>query len=180
LSTIFKALKLGSPTRIEAECDEVNREIYPREFNVHFEFPARAQMPPLKLHWLSGGAQPPRPKELEEGRRVTGSLMIGDSGVLMEHRLVPLSKMKEYGRPPQVLPRSPGHDQEFVNACRGGKPAGSDFVAHSGLLTEACLLGNIAIRTGKALEWDAANFRITNDEEANKLLHREYRSGWTL
>jgi predicted dehydrogenase len=180
LSTIFKALNLGSPTKIEAECEEVNPEIYPRVFNVHFEFPARGEMPPVKLHWLSGGAQPPRPKQLEEGRRVSGIIMIGDSGVLMEHRLVPLSRMKAYGRPPQVLSRSPGHDQEFVNACRGGEPAGSDFVAHSGLLTEACLLGNIALRTGKSLTWDGPNFKITNDEEANQLLLREYRAGWTL
>ena len=50
----------------------------------------------------------------------------------------------------------------------------------SGLLTEACLLGNIALRTGKILEWDGANFKITNDEQANNLLQREYRAGWTL
>jgi predicted dehydrogenase len=180
LSTIFKALKLGSPTRIEAECDHVNPEIYPRVFNVHFEFPARGDMPPVKLHWLSGGAKPPRPEQLEKGRSVSGDLMFGDSGVLMDHRLVPLSRMKKYGRPPKVLPRSPGHDQEFVNACRGGEPAGSDFVAHSGLMTEACLLGNIALRTGKTLEWDGSNFQITNDAEANRMLHREYRAGWEL
>ena len=180
LSTIFKALKLGSPTKIEAECDEVNPEIYPRVFNVHFEFPARGDMPPVKLHWLSGGAQPPRPKGLEEGRSISGDIMIGETGVLMGHRLVPETRMKEYGRPPEVLARSPGHDKEFVDACRGGQPAGSDFVAHSGLLTEACLLGNIAIRTGKKLEWDGAAFKITNDEEANKLLRRTYRDGWSL
>ena len=106
--------------------------------------------------------------------------MIGDSGVLMGHRLVPETRMRAYGQPPEVLPRSPGHDKEFVDACRGGEPAGSDFVAHSGLLTEACLLGNIALRTGKTIEWDGVNFAITNDEQANKLLHREYRDGWSL
>ena len=106
--------------------------------------------------------------------------MIGEEGVLMGHRLVPETRMREYGRPPEVLERSPGHDKEFIDACRGGKPAGSDFVAHSGLLTEACLLGNIALRTGKNLEWHGAKFEITNDKEANQLLHREYRAGWTL
>jgi predicted dehydrogenase len=180
LSTIFKALKLGSPTRIEAECDEVNPEIYPRVFNLHYEFPARGDMPPVKLHWLSGGAQPPRPKGLEEGRNPSGDIMIGEDGVLMGHRLVPETAMQAYGRPPEVLARSPGHDREFVYACRGGEPAGSDFVAHSGLLTEACLLGNIALRTGKRLDWDGPHFKITNDEEANTLLHREYREGWNL
>ncbi len=125
-------------------------------------------MPPVKLHWLSGGAKPPRPKELEEERTVAGDIMIGESGVLMGHRLVPLTRMRKYGRPPEVLARSPGHDKEFVDACRGGEPAGSDFVAHSGLLTEACLLGNIAIRTGKKLEWDGANFKITNDARSEQ------------
>ncbi len=147
LSTIFKALMLGSPTTIEAECAEVNPEIYPRVFNVHFEFPARGEMPPVKLHWLSGGAEPPRPRELEADRTITEDLFLGDNGVLLGHRLVPDSRMRQYGRPPEVLPRSPGHDEEFIRACRGGPPAGSDFVAHSGLLTEACLLGNIALRS---------------------------------
>lgn len=180
LSTIFKALRLGSPTTIEAECDDVNPEIYPRVFNVHFEFPARGDMPPLKLHWLSGGAEPPRPKELEADRTVSGDLFLGDNGVLMGHRLVPETSMQQYGRPPEVLPRSPGHDEEFIRACRGGPPAGSDFVAHSGPLTEACLLGNIALRTGRKLHWDGATCRFTNDEQANHLLRREYRDGWTL
>ncbi|MHB8901546.1 MAG: Gfo/Idh/MocA family protein [Thermoguttaceae bacterium] len=181
LSTIFKALKLGSPTRIEAECKEVNPEIYPREFSIHYEFPARGNMPPLKLHWLNGkDNKPPRPKGLEAGREPSGDIFIGEDGVLMGHRLVPETRMQQYGRPPEVLARSPGHDREFVDACRGGQPAGSDFVAHSGLLTEACLLGNIAIRTGKTLEWDGPNFKITNDQELNQFLHRPYREGWTL
>ncbi len=180
LSTIFKALKLASPTTIEAECESVNPEIYPRVFNVHFEFPARGDLPPVKLHWLSGGAQPPRPKELEPDRTVSEELFLGDHGALLGHRLIPETRMRQYGRPPQVLPRSPGHDQEFVQACRGGPPAGSDFVAHSGLLTEACLLGNIALRVGRKLRWDSANFQFADDAEANRLLHREYRDGWTL
>ncbi len=180
LSTIFRALKLGSPTTIEAECEHVNPEIYPRVFNVHFEFPARGDMPPLKLHWLSGGAQPPRPKELEADRVINEDLFIGDHGILLGHRLVPETRMKEYGRPPEVLPRSPGHDIEFIRACRGGPPAGSDFVEHSGLLTEACLLGNISLRLGRKINWDGAKAQIMGDEEANRLLRREYRTGWSL
>ena len=76
----------------------------------------------------------------------------------MGHRLVPESAMKKYGRPPRRLPRSPGHDKEWIDACRGGAPAGSDFVRHSGLLTEAILLPNVALRAGKKLHWDGANF----------------------
>jgi len=55
-----------------------------------------------------------------------------------------------------------------------------EFVYHAGLLTEACLLANIALRVDRKLLWDGPNLKFTNSEEANKLLHREYRSGWEL
>ncbi|NQT88926.1 gfo/Idh/MocA family oxidoreductase, partial [bacterium] len=127
-----------------------------------------------------GGLKPPRPKGLEPGRGMSDTMYIGDDGVLMGHRLVPETKMKAYGRPPKVLPRSPGHDEEWIGACRGGPPAGSDFVKHSGVLSEMCLLGNVALRAGKRIVWDGPAMKITNDEEANRLLRREYREGWTL
>jgi predicted dehydrogenase len=180
LSTVFKALKLAHPTSVEAKCDDLNAEIYPRRFEIHYEFPARDGMPPVKLSWYNGGLLPPPPKYLEPGRKMAGDLYIGETGTLMGHRIVPESRMQEYGRPPKVLPRSVGHDKEFVDACRGGEPAGSDFVAHSGLLTETALLGNVALRAGKRLEWDGPSCKITNDAEANALLHREYREGWML
>lgn len=82
--------------------------------------------------------------------------------------------------PPKTLPRSPGHYAEFVAACRGGPPAGSNFVDHAGLLTEVCLLGNVAVHAGKKLLWDGVNMRFTNDAGANRWLHRNYRPGWSL
>ena len=85
-----------------------------------------------------------------------------------------------YRRPAKTLPRSPGHHQEWVAACRGGTPAGSNFLDHAGLLTEVCLLGNIAVRTQKKLLWDGARMEFKDDAFANKLLHRDYRQGWTL
>jgi len=180
LSTVFKALKLTHPTSVEGECVELGPEIHPRKYRVRYEFPARDGMPPVTLAWHDGGYTPPRPKGLEAGRNPSGVFYIGDDGVLMGHRLVPESKMQAYGRPPKVLPRSPGQYREWVNACRGGQRAGSDFVAHGGLLTETPLLGNIALRAGKKLQWDGPNMKFTNDEAANRYLHRAYRPGWTL
>ena len=183
LSTPFKALKLRSPISVEAlHCKELGPEIYPREFRVRWEFPERDGMPPVTLYWHGGGLKPPRPKGLEPGRQITGHLYIGDKGVLMGHRLVPETAMKKYGRPPKVLPRSPGHDQEWVRAIRGGQAAGSDFVQHAGLLTETPLLGNIAMRIGtnKKLLWDGHNLRFTNNEQANQYIRRTYRQGWSL
>jgi hypothetical protein len=88
--------------------------------------------------------------------------------------------METYRLPPKALPRSPGHYQEWVSACQGGTPAGSNFPDHAGLVTEVILLGNIAVRRQKKLQWDAPNLRFKNDRGANDLLHRKYREGWSL
>jgi hypothetical protein len=180
LSTVFKALKLGHPISVEASSTKLNPETYPLGVIARFEFPERDGMPPLALNWYDGGLQTPRPKELEPGRRMSDVTYLGEKGILMGHRLVPESKMRSYGPPPRTLPRSVGHYREWVEACRGGPPAGSDFVNHAGLLTEVCLLGNVAVRAQKKLDWDGPNMKITNDEAANQYLHREYRQGWAL
>ena len=180
LSTVFKALRLGHPKSVEACCTKLDPEVYPLGVIARYEFPARDNMPPLTLTWHDGGLKPARPKELEPGRRMADVVYIGEKGTLMGHRLIPESKMKAYGRPPRRLPRSVGHHKEWVDACRGGPPAGSSFVDHAGLLTEVCLLGNVAVRAGKPLLWDGRAMRITNDEHANRYLHREYRKGWSL
>ena len=98
----------------------------------------------------------------------------------MGDRLIPESRMETYKKPPKTLPRSPGQMQEWVAAIRGGPPAGSSFTDHSGLVTEVCLLGNIAVRAQKKLLWDGAKMEFTNDKAANQWLRREYRQGWTL
>ena len=180
LSTVFKALKLRYPDRVEAECVEIGPEVYPRRFKVTYTFPARDGMPPLALIWHDEGYKPPRPEALEPGRPLMSPIYVGDKGTMMDYLLIPEPRRKAYGKPPRVLPRSPGQYREWIDACRGGPPAGSDFVNHSGLLTETPLLGNIAIRTGKVLDWDGPNLKITNDEAANRYLHRDYRDGWTL
>ena len=180
LSTVFKALKLGHPSSVEASCTKLNPETYPLGVIARYEFPARDDMPPLTLTWCDGGLKPARPKDLEPGRRLEDVTYIGEKGTLMGHRLIPESKMQAYRRPPKTLPRSVGHIKEWVDACRGGPPAGSNFVDHAGQLTEACLLGNVAVRTGKKLDWDGPNQRITNHQTANQWLHRQYRPGWSL
>jgi predicted dehydrogenase len=180
LSTVFKALKLTYPDSVEAECVELGPEIHPRKFRVRYKFPAREDMPPVALTWHDEGFKPPRPKGLEPNRQPSGVIYVGEEGTLMGHRLVPESRMQSYKRPPKVLARSPGHYIEWIEACRGGEPAGSDFVAHSGLLTETPLLGNIAMRLGKKLEWDGPNMKFTNEKTANQYLHRKYRNGWNL
>lgn len=188
LDPVFRALKLGAPTSIEGISTLVNRETYPLSSKIHYEFPARGDMPPVKVTWYDGGMRPPRPEELEDGRQVgdNGKLFIGDKGKMLDERIIPETKMKEYGKPKQLLDRSPGHHIEWIEACKGGKPAGSKF-DHAGPLAEAVLLGNVALRpelkeigNRKKLLWDPEKFEITNMPEANQFLRREYREGWTL
>ncbi len=180
LSTVFKALKLGYPTSVEACSTLLGPEIYPLGVIARFEFPAREGMPPLLLTWYDGGLKPARPKELEPNRSMGDVIYIGEKGTMMGHRIIPESRMKEYGRPPKVLPRSVGHVKEWVDACRGGPAPGANFVDHAGLLSEVCLLGNVAVRARQKLQWDGTQLKVTNNKDANQYLHRTYRSGWTL
>ncbi len=190
LDPVFRVLKLGYPTSVEACCTMVNNETYPVASRVTYEFPARGDLAPVTVNWYDGGMRPPRPAELENGRRLdtNGALYIGDKGKILNGRLLPESRQQEYGRPPKKLDRSPGHYTEWVIACKGGKAAGSNFPDHAGLLAQVVLMGNIALRPalkepkvfGTKLLWDAKEFKFTNMPEANQYLTKEYRPGWEL
>ncbi|MHC4497821.1 MAG: Gfo/Idh/MocA family protein [Planctomycetota bacterium] len=201
LDPVFWALKLGYPAAVEAchsyDVREMwkradNKETYPRASIVRYEFPARENMPPVKLKWYDGGMLPPRPEELERGRQIGGSgvIFVGEKGKLIcgtygdGPRLIPESKMREYKRPPKTLPRIEGdvggHEKNWVRACKEGEPACSNF-DYAGFLTEAVLMGKLAIRhPGERLNWDGENMRVTNLPEANEYVQRQYRQGWTL
>jgi len=73
-----------------------------------------------------------------------------------------------------------GHEKDWVRACKGGKPASSNF-DYSGPLTEMVLLGNLAVRfPEQRLLWDGPNLKVTNDDEADGYVRRKYREGWSL
>ncbi|MEE9169587.1 MAG: Gfo/Idh/MocA family oxidoreductase [bacterium] len=188
----FWALKLGHPTSVEATCSEFNDETYPLTSKIQYHFPARDEMPPVELTWFDGENVPPRPPELEEGRRMGdrggGVVFIGDKGMLMcstygmNPRIIPETKMREYERPAKTIPRSPGIHEEWVAACKGG-PATTSSFDYAGTLTEVMLLGIIAMRMAHLntpLEWDGENMKITNIPEANEYIHKLYRYGWRL
>ncbi|MBN1359846.1 MAG: Gfo/Idh/MocA family oxidoreductase [Sedimentisphaerales bacterium] len=206
LDPVFWALKLGAPETVEASCSifvptvtwdkTFNTESYPQASIVRYTFGARGDMPPLELTWYDGGLMPERPDELEDGRhmgdKLGGVIFVGEKGKLTcgsygnNPRLIPESRMRDYRRPERSIPRSMGHHAEWVAACKGDKPAGSNF-DYAGPLTEMVLLGNIAVRMslelqekGLKLAYDGPNMRITNLPEANKYLRRDYRAGWIL
>lgn len=188
MDSVFRALKLGYPTTIQASSTRVNTETYPMGSMVTYEFPARGEMPACKLVWYDGNIRPPRPEELEDGQSMAdnGRLIIGDKGKILNLKLIPEAKDKAYTRPAKTLPRSRGHYQEWIDACKGGNPAGSNF-SWAGPLTEVVLLGNIALRstlrdelTTRKLRWDGAKFEFTNLPDANQYLRRQYRDGWNI
>jgi predicted dehydrogenase len=187
----FWAMKLGHPTSVEAcvstrvvkDWEKVeNKETYPDASIVRYEFPARGDMPPVTLVWYDGGLRPPRPPELENDRKLSdsGVIYIGDKGTMMEGRIIPESKMKETKLPPKTIPRINGtHEQNWIDACKGGPPACANF-DYAGPLSEVVLLGNFAIRLNQKLLWDGPNMKVTNLPEANEFVSRQYRQGWTL
>ena len=188
LDPVVSALKLGAPTSIDATSCGNTGEVHPLSAVVTFQFPARANLPPVKLTWYEG-TRPPRPAELEDGRNMPkegGSLIKGSKGTIMcgvygeSPRVIPEAKMKDLSLPSPSRPREKGtHEQNWVRACKGGQPAGADF-AYSGPLTETCLLGNIAKRLDTRILWDAANLKVTNLPEAEKYVRTPYRKGWSL
>jgi predicted dehydrogenase len=187
--TIFRVLKLKAPDTVKASSSGINSETYPRASIVTYEFPARGEMPAVTLTWYDGKRKPPRPPELEADKEMGegngGILFVGDNGKILcdfqgsNPRLIPESKMKEYKQPPQTLPRSIGHNEEWFRACKGGEPGGANFEA-AGQITEALLLGNVALRFGESLKWDSVSLKVTNIPEANKFIRRDYRQGWVL
>jgi hypothetical protein len=186
----FWALQLRHPTSVEAEGPAVHPETSPRLLTVRYQFPARDNLPPVDLTWYHGPVPPAvlQKKNLPIWKRggsgpVSGVLFVGSEGMLMadfnRRKLFPESKFADFQPPEPTIPDSPGHHQEWITACKTGGPTTCNF-DYSGALTEAVLLGNIAFRTGKRLQWDPANLRVPNCPEADKFLRREYRDGWTL
>jgi predicted dehydrogenase len=187
--TVFRALKLEAPLSVEASSTKRYPETYPQASIIHYTFPARGNMPTVKLTWYDGGLRPPRPDELEEGREMgedqEGLLFTGDKGTIMcgfngaQPKLIPESKMKAYQPPPKTLPRSIGNDREWIEACKGGPAPGANFEFAS-MVTETVLLGNVTVRTGEKLNWDRPSLKVTNVPSANQYIHSECRQGWSL
>jgi predicted dehydrogenase len=185
---IFRALKFTAPTSVEGESVGSNDESAPTKATIIYQFPARDELPPVKVVWYDGGRKPERPVELEPGRRMDstygGTLYIGDKGKILtgglgeNPRIIPEAKMKEATLPDKTLTRSPGHYKEWILAAKGGLAPGAEF-AYGGPVTEAVLLGNVAIRADEKFTWDAPKLE-TSSAEANSYLSKEYRNGFEI
>lgn len=198
LDPVFHALKLKYPIWVQGshsyEVREMwkrvdNQETYPSASMITYQFPARENMSPVKLTWYDGGLMPTWPAEVDVAKIPAdgGSMFIGDKGFIVcstyggDVQMFPEERFLEYKDLPATLKRiETSHEMNWVNACKGGEAPCSNF-DYSGPLTEMVLMGNLAIRVpGKRLLWDGDNMKVTNDEDANRFIKREYRNGWTL
>ncbi|HLN28664.1 MAG TPA: Gfo/Idh/MocA family oxidoreductase [Gemmataceae bacterium] len=191
----FRALKLGYPTSIVAESGEINPETYPAWAKIHFDFPAREELPPVKFTWYEGKKDGQRvlpSADLTKGLQMSdsGSLLVGDKGILFSpndygdaYKLLPEKDFEGYEGPKPTLPRNgrgdDGMKAEWVAAIKGGPPAMSNF-DYAAMLTETILLGNVAMRVGKKIEWDGPHMKVTNCPEAEQYIKPEFRKGWHL
>jgi predicted dehydrogenase len=179
----FWALGLRHPTKVSAEGPAVDPESPPQTLIVTYEFPAREKLPPVTLKWYHGGKRPPHFAEGKLPKWGDGSLFVGDKGQMLagygDFKLLPAKDFVDYQLPKPTIPRSIGHYKEWVEACKNNGPTTCNF-DYAGALTEAVLLGNVAFRCGKALEWNPKELKATNAPEADKFIRKEYRKGWEI
>jgi predicted dehydrogenase len=199
LDTAFWGLELGAPTSVTVtDCspaltEPTAKETAPVWSIIELVFPARGAKPPVKMTWYDGGKLPPA--ALFHGEPIIskdgGSLVVGSKGTLFTRTwhggetdddmfvLLPRQRFEGFKPPEPTLPRASNHHQEWVDACRGKGTTQSPF-GYAAVLTESLLLGNVALRTGKSIEWDAATMEVRGDAAANAIVKPAFRSGWSL
>ncbi len=179
----FWALKLEAPLTVEARGPKPHFDMAPASMQAIYEYGARGKLPPVKLTWYQGLEKPQIWKDNGIPQWANGHLFIGDKGMLLsdynKHVLLPKETFAGFEGPEPFIPRSPGHHEDWVAACKGGAPTMCNF-EYSGLLTEANHLGNVAYRSGKKIYWDTKEMRATNAPDAEQYIEREYRKGWKL
>ncbi len=182
------SLDLRQPLTIEASpVGAVDKYMAPPAGLYTYHFGPRGDKPSVKFTWYEGGLKPPRPDVMEEGDQFDGNgiLFLGDKGALYspgwggQPKLLPGSRDKAYQRPSPTLTRSKGHHRDWLDACKGGPSAGSNF-EYGAALTEVGLLGLVAMRVGKKLSWDAKALKCVNAPEADAYLRESYRAGWEI
>jgi predicted dehydrogenase len=183
LDLSFWALNLRHPTTIEATSPKPpDPDLAPDELTVDYHFPARAEQPPVHLTWYHGAKRPKVFDDLGAPKWGNGTLFVGDSGLLIadynKHTLFPEANFRDYPRPTPAIPKSIGHHEEWIKACKDGSPTTCNF-AYGATLTQCVLLGNVAHRSGKKLDWNPTTL-TTNSPQADAYLHEEYRKGWEL
>ena len=185
---VWLGLKLGLPTVIEpVKTSGLHDDTFPLWSILRLEFPARGDLPAVTMHWYDGGKKPPA--KLIGGGKVAsnGAILVGSKGTLYSvgwtgggWALLPREKFRDHKPPAPTLRRTTGHHAEWLAACRGGPATLCNFTDFAAPLTEVMLLGCLAQRVGKRIEWDPAAMKATNCPEAAAFVTRTYRKGWQI
>jgi predicted dehydrogenase len=182
------ALDLAAPRTVEAlPAGNMDQEIAPHGAICYYQFGPRGDKPAVRVVWYDGGLKPPCPEELPEGSALPGrgALFVGDKGRMLcdgaggAPRLLPYERTSQYVKPAEVIPRSKGHHRDWLDACKGGPAASSNF-QYAARLTELTLLGVLSLRTGKKLHWDAPNMQARGLPEADAIIKEPCRKGWEI
>ncbi len=168
---------------------ERNNVAFPHSCIVEFEFPKQEMLPPFKLYWYDGGMKPMTPDELDaDGKELPGEgmMFVGDKGKILASfhgaspMLIPEKRMIEFtgaAKPPEE--ETNRDERAWIEAFKNNTESPGTFLKAQPV-TETILLGAVALRAGKKIKYDLEHMKITNLEEANKYLYREYREGWEL
>lgn len=193
-----KALKLGLPVRVSAISGEINPETYPAWATITYEFPERGDLPPVKLTWYEGAKDGQRnlpDTDLLQGESApdSGMVFIGAKGSILtpsdygsDQVLLPRKEFADFEPPKPTIARLGGTEvcdlnqkREWIDAILGDAAPMSNF-DYAATMTEAMLLGNVAVKLGKALEYDGKTGTVTNVPEAAEIIRGTYRKGWEL
>lgn len=182
--------------RVHAECSSVNRLSFPQWEIVHWDVPARGELPPIRIDWHNGptpGVETILDRAIQGGPakdknnwRFAGTLIVGTKGAIhttghnMSFRLLPEEQFEGLQRDrPETVENSRGPEQDWFAAIRGGKLGWSNF-DYASALTEFLMLGNVATQFENPLEFDPLEMKVVNSAEADALLRCDYRQGWSL
>ncbi len=188
----ISAKAYGTTTRtvVDNVCQWVDNKVaFPHSCLVRLSFPKQKVLPPFDLYWYDGGMKPFAPEELlEDNREIPneGMMFVGDKGKILasflgeDPEIIPAKRMNEYPGKKELPERErTPRSNTWAKAIKNNEESPGSFI-YAEPVTEAINLAAIALRTGKKLDYDSASMKITNDEEANKYLTREYRQGWEL
>jgi predicted dehydrogenase len=185
----FYALDLDPPVAVEAKTSPLKRESYPAWSIITYELAAKGSRPAVKMTWYDGGKQPARPENLDEGVKLgdNGIYFIGEKGTMLcggwagMPAIFPRTLRQEFQKPAKTIPRSIGHRAEWIQACKDRRPEDSKAgFAYSGPYTESLLVGMLAVRLQKRIEWDTVAMKATNAPEADVLVRKTYRKGFGI
>jgi predicted dehydrogenase len=183
LDLVHWALELKHPLTVEAEGPPVHPESAPDRLTVRYEYPARGEKPPVKVTWCVGVNRPDNFDAATMPAWDMGVLFVGEKGMLAadygQHKLLPEKQFEGFTPRVQTIAPSLGHHAEWIHAIKTGGRTLCNF-DYSGVLAETVLLGNVAYRSGRKIEYDAKTMRIPNAPEAEKFLRRTPRAGWSV